>query len=305
MKKNIFILVILILNSCAFSQEENSKIINKTFEVSALDKLEIENSYGEIQIETWDKNIIEIEVQISVKDKNKKKIQARLDGITIDFSQTNGTVFAKTKTLNSGWGKGSMEIYYKVKMPKSNRLKLKNEYGDIRLAEHTSVVEIDLDYGSISSSFKIKNLTLKLNYGDADLQVVENFSTNSNYSQIETQNMENATIKCDYCDLRLGYISNVAQVNMDYGKLKLMQMDHTFTSINFKGDYNDIRFELSKNIKVNYDFKGDYSSFKVPNEEVSEPGPDNNFETKLKTNYQSTSKITIHSDYTNVKINEN
>jgi len=305
MKKNIFILVILILNSCAFSQEENSKIINKTFEVSALDKLEIENSYGEIQIETWDKNIIEIEVQISVKDKNKKKIQARLDGITIDFSQTNGTVFAKTKTLNSGWGKGSMEIYYKVKMPKSNRLKLKNEYGDIRLAEHTSVVEIDLDYGSISSSFKIKNLTLKLNYGDADLQVVENFSTNSNYSQIETQNMENATIKCDYCDLRLGYISNVAQVNMDYGKLKLMQMDHTFTSINFKGDYNDIRFELSKNIKVNYDFKGDYSSFKVPNEEVSEPGPDNNFETKLKTNYQSTSKISIRSDYTNVKINEN
>src|SRR6476661_8753086 len=58
---------------------EKSKRINKVFKVNATDKLDIENSFGKIHINTWDKNEITVEVVMIARANSEEKAQEILD----------------------------------------------------------------------------------------------------------------------------------------------------------------------------------------------------------------------------------
>ena len=69
---------------------EFSKIknINKSYTVSSSDKLNIKNSFGKVEVHTWDKNEIKVDVNIEVSSNKEDLAQKILDGITVSDEQT-------------------------------------------------------------------------------------------------------------------------------------------------------------------------------------------------------------------------
>ena len=82
------------INTTKISKE---KTVKKSFNVSSNATLKVDNSFGNVNIITWDENRIEFNVSIKVSGNNGNKVQERLEGIDIEFSSSSNLVSAITK----------------------------------------------------------------------------------------------------------------------------------------------------------------------------------------------------------------
>ncbi len=102
---------------------KKEKTIKKEFSVNANAELKVNNSFGNVDIVSWNENRIEIVVNIITEGNNEDKAQKRLDEIDVEFSATGSNVYAKTifhKKGSRNWfgsnNNSSMEINYTIKM---------------------------------------------------------------------------------------------------------------------------------------------------------------------------------------------
>ena len=72
------------------------KTLSKEYTVNANAGLEVSNSYGNIDIVTWNQNRTVIEVRIQTNGNNEEKVQKKLDDIDVEFSGNGTLVKAKT-----------------------------------------------------------------------------------------------------------------------------------------------------------------------------------------------------------------
>jgi len=69
---------------------EKKKSVNRSYSVSGSDKLSIENSFGTVEIKTWEKNEFKVDISITVKAKTDAEAQRLLDGIEIKENRSGG-----------------------------------------------------------------------------------------------------------------------------------------------------------------------------------------------------------------------
>ena len=103
-----------------------TKTLHKEYTVNANAGLKVTNSYGNVDIVTWNENRTVIEVIITTNGNDESKVVAKLNKINVDFSGSASQVSAKTTFGNrnnsswSWWGKNNnvkMEVNYIIKLP--------------------------------------------------------------------------------------------------------------------------------------------------------------------------------------------
>ena len=102
MKKNIqfkFALLLLVMPFVAFAapnlddaKTTKERTIKKSFNVSSDATLKVDNSYGNLNVITWNENRIEFDITIKVTGNNAENVQERLDNIDVEFSSTRSLV---------------------------------------------------------------------------------------------------------------------------------------------------------------------------------------------------------------------
>jgi hypothetical protein len=263
------------------------KKITKEFNVNADALLKINNSYGNIDIVTWDENRIEFEITITTNGNNEEKVQRRLDKITVDFNASQGVVSAKTilnkDRSNSWWdwnnnSNVNMKINYIVKMPMTNSVDLDNDYGSINLGKLEGRANISCDYGKITT----KELMADDNYIRFDytngcyFEYIKSGKINADYSSYTVGKTNALDISADYTKSVVEVAEDVTY-DCDYGSLKVNKTN-TFSG---DGDYLTIRIgDLYKAASI----KSDYGSIRIE---------------KLHKNFGG---LNINSDYTGIKI---
>ena len=138
-----------------------TKKIHKEIQVSKDALIEIDNSYGDLNITSWDQNKVVIDVLITVKGKNAEKTQKKLNNIDVSFLLSPEKVMAETKikmVWSFGWfyfGYGSFnsseeyKIDYNIKLPKTSSVNLTSDYGIIRLNSLEGKANISCDFGQL------------------------------------------------------------------------------------------------------------------------------------------------------------
>ena len=121
-----------------FAQVTKSKEVKKHYSVSATGNLAIDGKYGNVHVETWDKNEVDLVVSIEVTKRSDSKAQQYLDKITIDIDDASANNLS-FKTIISGnldnSGSDKIKIEYRVKVPKTLNMNLENSYGNLYLIE--------------------------------------------------------------------------------------------------------------------------------------------------------------------------
>ena len=116
----------LMANGGMKGRHTKEKTIKREFNVNSDALLKVANSYGNLTLNSWDQDRIEIEVHIKTNGNNEEKVQKRLDEITVDFDANNSMVSAKNifgKNGSSwGWnwgnkGKVNVQVNYTIKLP--------------------------------------------------------------------------------------------------------------------------------------------------------------------------------------------
>ncbi|MCK0109865.1 hypothetical protein MWU58_11215 [Flavobacteriaceae bacterium S0825] len=257
--------LVLANNNDLNGKHTKEKKVHKEFSVSADATLEVDNSYGNIDIVTWNENRIVIDVTITTNGNNLEKVEKKLKDINIEFSGSSSRVIAKTRFSKSksfwNWGNNnvSMKINYVIKMPMSNNVDLENDYGSINLDKLEGRATIDCDYGKITTKeLMADNNDISFDYTkNSYFEYIKSGVINADYSSYTVGKTNDLEIDADYTKSTIEIAEDVSY-NCDYGSLTIGKANN----IKGDGDYLTLRIgEVYKNVSVT----ADYGSMKIDN----------------------------------------
>lgn len=230
---------------------KQEKIVQHHFDLKKATTLLIDNRFGDINVSNWDKNAVSLEILITAYAPSEEEATEALQQITVEAVQNKDLIQCKTKKENNGLSnrgffyrrkkKISYTVDYTVKVPKDVSLKLFNNYGNIKLAEHHARVALNVNFGDIS----IQKLTLgdadklntiKLNYGKLNINEANWLQADLKYSDLKVHEKVHAMIiKSRYSDLNLNSLSSLV-IDCTYGTIKI----DTINNINCQSRYSNI-----------------------------------------------------------------
>ncbi|MDD7886980.1 hypothetical protein [Flavivirga sp. 57AJ16] len=288
--KTLILFLVLPLFTSA-STETNGKYtkkktIKKEYSVTPNASLSVDNSYGNIDIITWNENRVVFEITITTTGNDEEKVQDKLDGITVDFEASSNFVSAKTnfpKKSDSWWNWGRknkvhMKINYVVKIPITNNVDLNNDYGTINLDRLEGVAKINCDYGKITTKeLMADGNNINFDYtNNCYFEYIKSGKINADYSGFTVSKTNKLNINADYTNSKIEVAEDV-HYNCDYGNINIDKANN----ITGNGDYlTAIIGDVYKNITI----KADYGSIKI------------------KRMTENAGNVTIKSDYVGIKI---
>ncbi len=260
-----------------------TKAISKTFEVEKTALLDIKNKYGNIVFTSWDKNEIQIDVELKANGNNLEKVKSELEAIEIYFEASSIKVLAHTDLSaleKRFWGRKSVdiEINYTVKLPVKASVKLDNRYGSIKGDRIDGHARINCDYGSVSiDELRGRNNQIELDYCNASyFGFINSAFVDADYSKLEIDRSNRIELNTDYTSTSFG---NVIELNydIDYGNLEIEEAGEVAGI----SDYVGIRINY---LQGSLEADSDYGSIKIMDTDPEASG------------------IEIDSDYTGIKI---
>ena len=245
---------------------KESKIYHETYDVSKDSRLSLHNRYGNINIETWHKKTIEIEVQVISTGKDKDEVLERLEEVNIQISGNKSHISASTeierKTGFFSWfnnNSASLRIDYIVKMPETNFLELKNSYGDVFIDKLKGNAKLDVNYGNIKAGeLWGEDNYVELDYSSgsgSEFEFINSGTIDADYSTVYVTSADVLTLDTDYSNIRLGEV-NKLKFDMDYGKIKFKKA----YILSGEADYVNVRIE---ELNVSADLDLDYGSLGI------------------------------------------
>ncbi len=295
MKTILFRITILLLLLAPLSMFPNDgkhngkytkeKTIKKEFDVDSDALLKVSNSYGNLNITSWNEDRVMIEVHIKTNGNNEEKVLKKLNEISVDFENSARMVSARTIFNNNksswGWGgnnKVNMQINYTIKLPVKNSVHLNNDYGSIILDRIDGHAKISCDYGRLDiGELRGRNNQLNFDYtSKSRIGYINSGKITADYSGYTIEKAGDLTIIADYTNSTVDKMGNL-EYNSDYGKIEIGEADN----VKGTGDYINVRLGT---IHGNVDVNADYGSVKIGKMD-SDAG-----------------NILINSDYTGVKI---
>lgn len=263
------------------------KTIKKEFNVNYDALFKVNNSYGNLNITSWNENRVVIEVNIKTNGNDEQRVQERLNEIDVDFENSSNLVSARTLFGDRGsswgwnWGKRrnvNVQVNYTIKLPVKNSVSLSNDYGNIYLDRIDGHAKIKCDYGKIDvGELRGRNNELKFDYTSrSTFDYINSGQIVADYSGFTIQKAGNLTIKADYTNALVEKMDNLVY-SSDYGSIEVNELQN----VEGNGDYIGVKLGT---IHGNVSITGDYGSLKI-NKMAADAG-----------------NIEIRTDYTGVKI---
>ncbi|MGD0342154.1 MAG: DUF4097 family beta strand repeat-containing protein [Bacteroidales bacterium] len=229
---------LFLLSASLYGQEEVKKEFHKEYTAKEGSRVNLNNRYGDIVVQTSETNQVVINVKVTVNYPNRERAEKLLSYIDVQFDEGDDFVSAKTviddKFNFSGWGNDSrrFSIDYNVKMPVWMNLDLINKYGNTDLDDLKGLVNLDIKYGNLTTNKLLRGNekplnNINLSYGkgtideagwlDATIRYCGNFTVtkcqalllDSKYSGIQIGNISSLVGTTKYDKLRVDDINNL------------------------------------------------------------------------------------------------
>ncbi len=233
-------------------RKEFIRNVNQSFAINADGTTDITNKYGAVNIETWDRNEVKIDIKITVKAKTEEAAEETFDRISFDFDDRPDYVQAVTniesQKSNSwiSWFSGSnnnseFTIDYEVKMPISNNLKLANKYGDSDVESIDGSVEAYIKYGKVRMQDIGGNLNLTLGYGTGNILTAQDATFDVKYSRLTVKKLNDVDLTTKYSKMYIDEARNFKTLSKydtyEVGVVKDFSCISKYDKYNFESAY--------------------------------------------------------------------
>ncbi|WP_298541105.1 hypothetical protein [uncultured Aquimarina sp.] len=269
--KKIFLLVLILnIGYNINAQEELSKSIEKVYDFTNAGELQLENKYGNIIINGWSQNKIEVAIDIVVNKKDKDEAEDLLARIKpsittvgqsiIIFSnieEKSDSFFSKVfnRVNPFDFDKGSIQIDYQISLPTNAEIQVTNKFGDIIINDWNGKLKTNLQHGDMWINNDIINANIEMKFGKLQTKSIT-------YGKIKLKNSEfdHKTSK----DLRI--ISSGSTVAIDQViNLEIFSSKDKITIENIERIKGELKFSniVLENLKNDVDLIMDVADFKV------------------------------------------
>lgn len=265
----LWLAIVLVTCTSLTAQEKVSKKITKTFAMTNAGKLQVENKYGHINLNGWDKDEVLLEVVVTVNHRKKENADELLQRINPTFGNSDDYVsigyeiaeksnnwftnfFEKANPFD--YDRSNIQIDYTINLPRKAELKVTNTFGDVILEDWTGKLKALVEHGDVWINEDLNKADITMRYGKLRAK-------NIGYGSLDLRNggldMENATslrINSSGTDMELNKInslelySNKDEINLEeagtiYGTLKFttIQLNRLKTSADMNMKIADFR----------------------------------------------------------------
>lgn len=259
MKKTL--LILLAFNVCFQitandPKDGETRTASASYEVSANDVINLQAKHTDVVVEAWDKNEVFVEATLRFDGKITDRVQEFLDSfeeeVLSNISENPGELLIKTnldepKKFQLGisllgiqveFKEDELKLEYKLKVPASNELRIKNSYRDLKLFGDFRKVEIDQYSGDLEAE-SIDDADFTLKYGTAKLgsikiarmelyeqklrvNTIEELEIETKYSELNIKKLGKTEIESYETDFEIGILS-MLEGNLKYGKLEISE----------------------------------------------------------------------------------
>jgi len=291
-----------------------SKTYSKSYPVTADDKLKIENSFGKVIINTWDKNEFKVDVQIKVSATNGND-QKLLDAITISDNKNGSTITFKTNIDKHSLSSQKMAINYTVYMPSKNTLDINDQYGAIQLPDFEGRVMINSAFGSFTAQSLTNNAnSLNLSYSNATIESLKTCKIFIEFGHLNLGSADQLTANFSYSPVKIGKLTTSGNFNISFSSVfQIDNLDKNMKNLSVTSSYSTVKVGLSGDENANFDVTIENGRFIYDGQHVnvlsktppdSERGwsPTKNYKGRL-GNGDANKMISVNSSFGTVKFN--
>lgn len=234
------------------AKQEYTKSIKKDFGISADGTVNLSNRHGKMDVKTWDKNRVKIDIRITVNAVSESQAQEVFDRISVDFSNSSDFVEAETQiaSKNSSWWGGwsnsdktDFNIDYEVYMPPTATLALSNKYGDVYVADLAKNADITVKYGNFRLEGVGQNLKVNLGYGNGTVVKAARTDATISYSKFRLQDGGDMDLSTKYSKIGIDKAGDM-RVNSAYDTYDIGRVRDYHST----GKYDNVSIGTAENI---------------------------------------------------------
>ncbi|MDB5014915.1 MAG: hypothetical protein JWQ25_3117 [Daejeonella sp.] len=261
---------------------EKSKKISKSYPVDRNDKLSVNNQYGKVEVHTWAKNEIKVDIEIKAFESSDEKAQRLLEDVRIEESKNTNLISFKTiiERNNMNWtsrfrnGKEErkgVQINYVVYMPTLNPLDIINRYGSTNLDDFSGPVIIDNAYGSFSAGM-LSNAAnrVKVGYGSADINGTYSGKLDVGYGSLDLTTADNIDAEIRYSSAKIEKVINSGKFNIKYtGGFKIAELDKSVRNLDVDASYSEVVIGVDQSSNFDFEVSVNYAGFQYNDNKVT------------------------------------
>jgi len=245
---------------------EKRKTFEKTFKVNKSDALSIENKFGRVHVNTWDRNEIQVKVDVISRAGNDRAAQDLLNKINIADSRSGNTILIKTvfAAMRNYGGNRSFEINYTINMPEENALSVKQSFGDVYLAALKGKVDINIQHGALKSE-RLSNPTnsVKIAYGSGRCGYINGGNVDIAYSELNLGGANGLQGSSKFSSFKIGSLNETLDLNLKHVTLSVDNASKNVRKINVASEYSPISLNFEDNTAFDFDVNVQFGDFKV------------------------------------------
>lgn len=298
---------------------EKSKTIQKVYMISKNTPLSINNKYGTIDVKTWSKNEIKVDITIRAVEASGSKAEEIINSVSIDETKSGNNISLTThidKGQSSWWNKmissnnRGVQINYQVYLPQSNDLNIDNKYGAVILPDLKGNVAINVGYGSLTAGKLLgNNIAINSSYGSAKIMAVKDATLDFKYGSMDLGEANNIKLNVGYCGgSKITNLISSGDISIKYSGGFNIGLDKDIDRLNLDAAYSASSIKINPSATFSYIVNVSYGGFSPGKSTVTKEDPDPDSRgPKLHKTYtgyygkNSNSQINIDSKYGSVK----
>lgn len=225
----------------------DTRSVSRVFPANLETTVEVENKYGKIQVVTWEKDSVAIEVVLHLSESSASRLRKLKEDVSIDFSSTNDYILAKT-VIESESGliarelrnvtstlTGSnkrMEINYTVRVPSLLDVALTNKFGDIYMDDMDGQVDLNLSNGVLKAGRLNGNSSITLSFANGMIKSLGSCNMELSYSDLVLEEVSQLDLDSKSSKLNVDSVT-VVKINSRRDKLYFKRVEYLYGNGNF------------------------------------------------------------------------
>jgi len=256
LKAYSFLLLFSTLAVSTFANEdpliEKKKSVSKTYDLSANERVTLENRFGELKVTTWDRNEIKVDITSTAKGNSEERANHILDGISIDEGKKNNRVYFTTvldqkndrSNNNKTYKDEGFSINYVVMMPSKNRLSISNEFGATILSDFDGELTIETKFGALTTG-KLENpKKVTVEFGSADIESISSGDLEIKFSRAIIGNMD-----------------GTVNANFEHCSGIQLNIDNDLKGLVIKNDFTNLQLNVTKALSAKFNISTNFGEF--------------------------------------------
>ncbi len=255
-KKWLLTVCVIVCSNTLTAQEKVSKTITETYALTNTGEFHLNNKYGDVTINGWDKNSLVVTMDITATHKKKEYAENLLErinpevkelsglvSITSEISEKSTNFFARyfNKVNPFDFDRSNIQINYTVYLPSNAELEITNVFGDVIIEDWNGKLKGDIQHGDVWINKDLNNADITVRYGklraksinygnirlkngSMDLSESRDLRINSSGTTIAIEKVSSLEIYSSKDEIRIEELGSV------YGELQFTNMQSKMVS---------------------------------------------------------------------------